>query len=252
MWSFFLVWTDGSQGHRATEPVVTTIGLSRPRRLGGASDLLPLPPRIAIGLEGVLGRSEALPALNDLDALRARPSGLAGLAQYQVSRRGFCDMGFAPGTAPPVPDVCRSLQVVPRSWTGVAPSHETRPMAVRLLGVCHVTSAQRRRQHFVRAIPLRIIVQQTATKGRRRAAPRSTLPRQSCAAAMRYLGFVPPSAAASSASPRPRSEDARAPVCGALLGRSTRSGPGAPRHNDHGHRGRLNASPALRDRYRAN
>ena len=88
--------------------------------------------------------------------------------------------------------------------------------------------------------------------GRRCAALRSTRPRQSCAAAMRCLEFLPPTAVLPSTSPRRRNGGARAPTSGALLGRSTRSEPAAPRRNDHGHRGRSNVSPALRDRYRAN
>ena len=55
------------------------IGLSRPRKVGGASNLLPI-SRIAVGSQGILSRSEALFALNDLGALRARPFGMPGLA----------------------------------------------------------------------------------------------------------------------------------------------------------------------------
>ena len=95
-------------------------------------------------------------------------------------------------------------------------------------------------------------VRQTAAKGRRCAALRSTRPRQSCAAAMRCLEFPPPTAVLPSTSRRRRNEGARAPVCDVLLGQSTRCEPRAPRRNDHGRRGRSNASPALRDRYRAN
>ena len=67
-------------------------------------------------------------------------------------------------------------------------------MAVRLPAVCGITPAKRQRQNLVRAVPLRIIVRQTAARGRRGAEPSSTLPTQSCAAARRCLEFAPPSA----------------------------------------------------------